>query len=110
MKFDSRLTVVAAALALPLGAALASYALADDLDPPHVPAQVQIGESSSRMSETPPPTSVASGPSNAPTGAPSAQAVPPPPVSDDDDNEDGRDDEDDDDGGGGDDGADDEDD
>ncbi|MGQ0778626.1 MAG: hypothetical protein ACT4NY_30145 [Pseudonocardiales bacterium] len=100
MKFDSRLTVVAAALALPLGAALASYALADDVEAPNVPARVQIGELSNRTSVTPPPTSVASGASCVPAPEPSAQVVPPPPPVSDDDNDD-------DDGGDDDDGADD---
>ncbi|MGH3932843.1 MAG: hypothetical protein ACRDTF_23035 [Pseudonocardiaceae bacterium] len=103
MKFDSRLTVVAAALALPLGAALASYALAGDVKEPNVPARVQIGESNSRVPPTLPSASV-------PAATSSTQVVSPPlPLSDDDDGRGG------DDGGGGDDddgdddGADDED-
>lgn len=42
MKFGSRMVVLAAVLALPLGAVLGSYALADDPAAPNVPG-VQVG-------------------------------------------------------------------
>lgn len=86
MRLSSRTVVLAAAIALPLGAALASYALAGDPQAPQVPPVVRIGEDNPAPPTTttpPPPT----------TKPPATTVVPPPPVGGDDD-DDGPDDDD----------------
>jgi len=132
MKFGSRTAVLAAVLALPLGAVLGSYALADDPAVPDLPAEVRIGgvgdggridggadgsagipgePNAGRVPDpaqpTPEPTVAPAPPDPAPPQvAPPKQHTqvvpPPPPVGDDDDDDRGDDDDD-----GGDDGDDD---
>ncbi|GAB2754751.1 hypothetical protein [Amycolatopsis magusensis] len=87
----SRLIALIAALALPVGAAVALLLLADP-EPPREPATVRIGESATFT--PPPPTSSAPPPSSA---APSDTWLPPPPPVDDDDLDDNLDNNDDDD-------------
>jgi hypothetical protein len=110
MRFTSRMAVLAAAVSLPLCAALASYALAADPGSPSVPPEVRIGESAEQHSSSATTTTTTT--TVAPPPPPPPPAVPPPaphtevvphapPVSDDDDG--GGDDDDD---GGGDDGDD----
>jgi len=106
MRFTTRTAVLAAALSLPLCAALASYALAADPPDPNVPSGVEIGESTSvgeRAGTVTPPPSTTTTPPPKPA-PPATKVVPPaPPVIDDDqgdDDGDGDDGGDDDDGDG----------
>lgn len=91
MRLSSRTVVLAAAIALPLGAALASYALAGDPRAPSVPPVVRIGEDNPApptTTTTPPP------PTTTTTRPPATTVVPPPPVGGDDDDDDGPGDDD----------------
>jgi hypothetical protein len=104
MSRGPRIAALAATLALPVGAGVASLLLLNDPAPPHPPAVVRIGES---VPLAPPATSVAPS-SEAPSSeAPERQErtrlPPPPPVDDDDDDDAGEGDDNDDDGGDGDD-------
>jgi hypothetical protein len=90
MRLSSRTVVLAAAIALPLGAALASYALASDPRAPQVPPVVHIGEDNPAPTTTTPPPL----PTTTTTKPPVTTVVPPPPVGgDDDDDDDGPDDD-----------------
>jgi hypothetical protein len=93
MRLSSRTVVLAAAIALPLGAALASYALAGDPRAPSVPPVVRIGEDN----PAPPATTTTPPPPATTTKPPATTVVPPPPVGGDDDDDgpdDGPDDDD----------------
>jgi hypothetical protein len=102
MRFASRRLVLAAAIALPLAAALGSFALTDDAPPPNVPPHVRVGESAvptepSPPTSTPPTTTGPPTPTKRPPAT--AEVVPPPPPveddgGDDDDSDDGADDDD----------------
>lgn len=99
MRFTTRMAVLAAAVSLPLCAALASYALAADPAAPNVPPDVQIGESASQGSQTTTTTTTPAPPPTVPPPAPHTEVVPhAPPLSDDDDDDDDDDDGGDDDG------------
>lgn len=99
MRFASRRLVLAAAIALPLAAALGSFALTDDAPPPDVPVHVRVGESAvptepSPPAPTPPTPTTTTAPSKRPPAT--AEVVPPPPPveddgGDDDDSDDGAD-------------------
>lgn len=97
MKIASRRVVLAAAVALPLAAAVASFALAEDAAPPDVPAPVRVGESANPSTATPVPSTTtpkatpSREESEPPTPRRTTQVVSPPPVIDDDD--DGGDDD-----------------
>ncbi|MGH3518004.1 MAG: hypothetical protein ACRDQ7_11425 [Haloechinothrix sp.] len=105
MKRVSRLVVLAAAVCLPLGAALGSYALIDAPEPPGAPPAVHIGGTDGRPDPGAEPTDDRFG-TRTPGQPPSTTRVPQlPPIGDDDDlsdeddlpDDDSPDDEDDDD-------------
>ncbi|MGQ0842306.1 hypothetical protein [Actinokineospora sp.] len=73
MTVSPRVVVLIAVLALPLGAAVASYALADE-SRPSVPAEVRIGGQT-----TPSPAAVAESITQAPTTTPTTFTSPPAP-------------------------------
>jgi len=90
MTVSPRVAVLIAVLALPLGAAVASYALADE-SRPSVPAEVRIGgdvPAPTQVAESIAPTATAASPAPPATTplrpAPKVVVPPPPPVSDDD--------------------------
>lgn len=91
-----RAVALIAVLALPLGAALATYLLSTDPEPPRSPAIVRIGENPpGRAGPTPTPSAGTTTPAPSRTRTPPAgdrTFVPPPPPVDDDDDDDADDD------------------
>lgn len=103
MRFGSRRLVLVAAIALPLAAAVGSFALTDDAPPPDVPAHVRVGGSAVPTSEPSRPTSsprtTTTTTSSSKRPPLTAEVVPPPPPvedggGDDDDSDDGAGDDD----------------